>query len=424
MSINASYLRAFLEMNRRCSFRGDAVIWGVQDVMMSHAQAEQLLQTEGVDVQSIPAEQRSFGLSKNQQQFTQDPCHYMSLTDLWRMMGFPNVKTLDAFPHDKPDILCNLSEPLPNEHKGKFKLLIDIGVLEHCSNGFMALQNAADLLDVGGWAVFYTPLLSPIQTCMFHPNPPMYYDILSANGFGNFKSYINWMPDWDQRSDIPTVWLEYVYNDDVLVPRTHYYTILLVVAQKLEHVEAFKPVLQNYYVQWHSENGIPRGNQYKGGTDLVLAPMGADGKPMDVMPPPAQEIQPSLAAAPLPSRLAQLYRAVLPERLRTRIYLNRHALVNRVKASLRFAYQAAFPERLRAALYVLRRPALQTVPRLTATPVGAAHPLAIGATLLDLGDGKMARYAHQSTVPERRDDIQPIPRRMFVENPPREQLYL
>jgi hypothetical protein len=127
-------------------------------------------------------------LSKSQQQWTSNPRHFMDTKDLFRMMGFTRALTLDAFAHENPDILCDLNEPLSEGYKQKCDLLIDIGVIEHTSNGFQALENAGNLLRTGGHLISFTPLFFPIQTAMFHPNPPFYYDILSANGFGNFTS--------------------------------------------------------------------------------------------------------------------------------------------------------------------------------------------------------------------------------------------
>jgi SAM-dependent methyltransferase len=262
MSVNASWLRMFLEMHKQYRFRGNVVIWGVQDVHMNHDEAAELMRERGVPYVDIPESERGFMLSKNQQQWTSDPRRFMATKDLFRMMGFTSTKTLDAFPDDKPDILCDLSQPLPEEYKHKFDLLIDIGVIEHTSNGFQALENAGNLLKVGGHFVSLTPLISPIQAAIFHPNPPFYYDILSANGFDNFKSYITWMPDWDQHTDIRAIWLEYQYDDAVSIFRPHYYTSFFVVTRKTRHVNKFRTVLQNYYIKWHNEAGIPKPGNF------------------------------------------------------------------------------------------------------------------------------------------------------------------
>lgn len=264
MSINASWLRLFLEMRKRYGFHGSVVIWGVQDVNMNHTEAAKVLWERTCSCADIPQLERNYMLSKSQRQWTSDPQRFMHTKDLFRMMEFTRTLTLDAFPHEHPDIVWDLNQPLPEQYKQKFDLLIDIGVIEHTTNGFQALENAGSLLTVGGHLVSFTPLLFQIQTAVFHPNPPFYYDILSANGFGNFTSYVNWIPDWDQHTDIRTIWLSYEYNDAVTIFREHYYTALFVVAQKMEHVDKFRTVMQNYYVKWHNEAGIPQPGNLPG----------------------------------------------------------------------------------------------------------------------------------------------------------------
>jgi len=251
MSVNASWLRMFIEMGRRYGFpSGDTIALGVQDVMFDHETAAELLKERGIRTASLAADERSYALTRNQRQFTQNPRHYMGVKDLYKMMGHRSLTTLDAFENDGPDLLWDLCKPIPNAWHNRYDLLFDIGVLEHTSDIFQALENAANLLKVGGWIALYLPMVSPINTCMYHPNPPFYYDILAANGFHNMDGWINWMPDWDQQNDIRTVWLNFKYNDDVYIWQPRFYTVMLFVAQKREHVGEFRPVLQNYYKEW------------------------------------------------------------------------------------------------------------------------------------------------------------------------------
>ena len=104
--------------------------------------------------------------------------------------------------------------------------------------------------------ILYLPMVSPINSCMFHPNPPFYYDNLAANGFENLNGWINWMPDWDQRDDIRTIWLNYRYNDDVYIWRPRYFTVMWFMAQKRQHVGSFRPALQNFYKEWHAGTAL------------------------------------------------------------------------------------------------------------------------------------------------------------------------
>ena len=251
MSINASWLRMFIEMGRRYGFpSGDTVALGVQDVMFDHETAAELLKERGVSFAPLAVGERTYAYTRNQRQYNKNPNHYMGVKDLYKMLGHRSLKTLDAFENDGPDLLWDLCKPIPNEWHNSHDLLFDIGVLEHTSDIFQALENAANLVKVGGWIVLYLPMVSPINTCLYHPNPPFYYDILAANGFHNMDGWINWMPDWDQQNDIRTIWLNFKYNDDVYIWQPRFYTVMLFVAQKREHVGEFRPVLQNFYKEW------------------------------------------------------------------------------------------------------------------------------------------------------------------------------
>ncbi len=253
MSVNASWLRMFVEMSRRHGLRGgDALALGVQDVMFTHAVAEDLFRERQVSFTTLPLSERAFHLSRNQRQFTKDPRHYMSIKDLYTMMGYRSLETLDAFENDGPDLLWDLCHPISKAWHNKYDLVFDIGVLEHTCNIFQALENVANLVMPGGWIILYLPMVSPINSCMYHPNPPFYFDILSGNGFHNFDAWINWMPDWDQQNDIRTIWLNYQYNDDVYIWRQRFFTVMWFMAQKREHVGTFRTVLQNFYKEWHA----------------------------------------------------------------------------------------------------------------------------------------------------------------------------
>jgi hypothetical protein len=251
MSINASWLRMFLEMRKRHGFMGSkALALGVQDVMFNHDTAEALFQERRIEYAHIPDSSRTYALSRNQRQFRKDAMYYMGVKDLFGMMEYETIETLDAFENDGPDLLWDLCKPIAKDWHNRYDLVFDIGVLEHTADIFQALENVANLVKVGGWMLLYLPMVSPINTCIYHPNPPFYFDILSANGFYNFDAWINWMPDWDQQNDIRTIWLNYKYNDDVYIWRPRYYTIMFFIAQKREHLAEFRPVLQNFYKDW------------------------------------------------------------------------------------------------------------------------------------------------------------------------------
>lgn len=270
MSINASWLRMFLEMQRRCNFnKGDVLALGVQDVMFTHETASELIRDRKTDFRVMAGSERTYHLSRNQRQFTSDPSHYMDVKDLFSMLGYRSLQTLDAFENDKPDIQWNLCDAIPEAMHNKYDLLFDIGCLEHTADIFQSLENVGNLVKPGGWVILYLPMVSPINTCMYHPNPPFYFDNLAQNGFGKFLAWINWMPDWDQQTDIRTVWLNYQYNDDVYIWRPRYYTIMWFMAQKDTYQKTFKPALQNFYKEWHQGAALLKTSEKEltGGAD-------------------------------------------------------------------------------------------------------------------------------------------------------------
>lgn len=257
MSVNASWFRMYAEMSRRHAFeKGAALALGVQDVMFTHEVAEDLMRERGLTFEGVVPRERTYHLSRNQRQFTQDPNHYMDVKDLYKMMGYQSLETLDAFENDRPDMQWDLCTPIPATWHNRYDVVFDIGVLEHTCDIFQALENVANLVKPGGWMILYLPMVSPINSCLYHPNPPFYFDILAKNGFHNFDAWINWMPDWDQQNDIRTIWLNYQYNDDVYIWRPRYYTVMWFMAQKREHVGNFQLVLQNFYKEWHAGNKL------------------------------------------------------------------------------------------------------------------------------------------------------------------------
>lgn len=304
MSVNASWFRMFLEMQRRCDFaKGDVLALGVQDVMFPHDEGAALMSERKVDYRVLDGSGRTYHLSRNQMQFTSDPRHYMDVKDLFSMLGYKSLTTLDAFENDGPDIQWNLCDRIPETMHNKFDLLFDIGVLEHTADIFQSLENVGNLVKPGGWIILYLPMVSPINTCMYHPNPPFYFDNLAQNGFGNFISWINWMPDWDQQTDIRTVWLNYQYNDDVYIWRPRYYTIMWFMAQKLEYKKTFKPALQNFYKEWHAGGQLFSTSE----TDLLK---GMESKPLTGVRPGAHVLN---AAAARSKFAAEILRRFNPK---------------------------------------------------------------------------------------------------------------
>src|SRR5215204_23623 len=80
-----------------------------------------LLAARGMDL-SLPKEQFSAHL------FTQ-------------VLGAHSYQSLDVSSYQGSEIIANLNHPLPQEHLGRYDVVVDAGTLEHLANLSTALEN-------------------------------------------------------------------------------------------------------------------------------------------------------------------------------------------------------------------------------------------------------------------------------------------
>ena len=67
-----------------------------------------------------------------------------------RKIGFPEPMSLDASPYENCDLTHDMNEPLPDDLRGRFDVIIDGGTLEHVYNTPQALDNVFHMLRPGG----------------------------------------------------------------------------------------------------------------------------------------------------------------------------------------------------------------------------------------------------------------------------------
>lgn len=67
-----------------------------------------------------------------------------------RQLGYPEPRSLDASAYENCDLTHDLNEPLPDELRARFDVIIDGGTLEHVFNAPRALDNVFHMLRPGG----------------------------------------------------------------------------------------------------------------------------------------------------------------------------------------------------------------------------------------------------------------------------------
>lgn len=78
--------------------------------------------------------------------------------------------------------IVDLNQPLPEDLRHRFDLVVDTGTCEHCFNVAQAFVNSCDALAVGGVLVHAAPL-TRINHGFWSFNPTIYPDFFEDNGF-------------------------------------------------------------------------------------------------------------------------------------------------------------------------------------------------------------------------------------------------
>jgi hypothetical protein len=174
--------------------------------------------------------------------------------------------------------------------------------------------------------------------------------------------------------------------------------------------------------------------------------------------------------------IVRVYRALLPETIRARIYIMRHPHtgIEPPRNILALLYRLTVPESMRSVLYPIRQQVARAIGRNSSrppdldpaslpvvaqvemiegssspvtgdsdpsrmpvqqaepndnppsqiAPIPEPEPATAPSLQIEVSPGIWVPYASESVVPNHVHGLQPIPERMFVGNPPREQLYL
>jgi len=96
--------------------------------------------------------------------------------------GFKEAYTLDLFDQEA-DIRIDLNEPLPDEHKRRYDVIMDIGTIEHVFDIKQVLKNSFDMIKVGGYYVVHTVANGMYKHGLYAINPDVIEDALLNNGF-------------------------------------------------------------------------------------------------------------------------------------------------------------------------------------------------------------------------------------------------
>jgi SAM-dependent methyltransferase len=106
------------------------------------------------------------------------------------MMGANSTAVMDISPYEGADIVADLNMPAPDEHVGKFDVIVDFGTIEHVFDVSQAFENVCSLLKPDGSVVLHHPTSNAMDHGFYSFSPTLYFDYFGANGFKDMRCYL------------------------------------------------------------------------------------------------------------------------------------------------------------------------------------------------------------------------------------------
>jgi hypothetical protein len=156
---------------------------------------------------------------------------------------------MDASDYEGATIIHDLNKPIPQNLVGQYDLVWDGGTLEHVFNFPVALQNAMNLLKVGGHIFLMTPANNQCGHGFYQFSPELFFRVFSPiNGFELVRLYITG-PGGPYHVADPTV----VHGRVELLSSNGAH--LMVHAKKLAEVSLTPPQQSDYIEGWAKAKG-------------------------------------------------------------------------------------------------------------------------------------------------------------------------
>ena len=107
----------------------------------------------------------------------------------WMLTG-TRAEALDYSDFEGAEHIADLNRPLPEDLRGRFGLVVDVGTLEHVFDVRQGLQNIASLLKPSGRVIHFSPASNYVNHGFYSFSPTLFFDYYGANGFEKLEGYL------------------------------------------------------------------------------------------------------------------------------------------------------------------------------------------------------------------------------------------
>lgn len=175
----------------------------------------------------------------------------------FKFFGAEKVHSFDYSDYEGPTHTHDMNEPISDEFKEAYTVVLDGGSLEHVFNFPLAIKNCMEMVRVGGHYLAITPANNFFGHGFYQFSPELYFSVLSEdNGFSILK-----MIAFEETAR--PIWYAVKSPRDVagrVTLSNSYPVYLLVIAKKVARRPIFArtPQQSDYVALWQTKHDAPK----------------------------------------------------------------------------------------------------------------------------------------------------------------------
>ncbi len=185
-----------LQEHAKAPFPGPVLTLGRQYVDASYANVLEIFEETGIE--PLPIEHDA-ALEEN-------PA-WVSMA-LFAHLGL-ELRVLDLAERERPDVLHDLNQPLPDELRHYAGTVIDGGTIEHVFDVRTAFRAIADLARPGGRIMHITPCNNYVNHGFWQLSPTAFFDFYGENGFDDLGAMMLIHSNGLDYRNEPFLWFRY-----------------------------------------------------------------------------------------------------------------------------------------------------------------------------------------------------------------------